>query len=217
MKAPGRHGTSPPNPLFSFATPAPRAPLNSASSTAAVMTKSKTENLECAKKGGAKAKKPSGARFTAPPGWIQGDFLPSTVMAGDVENLVADGLMAEGSWRLSEGEIEPEPRGGERVLLLPHVERGFSMPPHPFFRGFLNFSGAQLHHFPPNAISYLAALIAMCECFLGCPPHWVYSSTYSPFGPNVSKKPILVIVRLMSSSFAVVWGFRRGVGVRFRR
>jgi hypothetical protein len=52
------------------------------------------------------------------------------------------------------------------------VERGFSLPPHPFFRGFLNFFGAQLHHFPPNAIAYLSAYVTFCECFLGCPAHW---------------------------------------------
>jgi hypothetical protein len=98
--------------------------------------------------------------------------LPSTVTAEDLEGLVDDGLQAPGSWRLSEGEVEPAPRPGERVLLLTHVERGFSLPPHPFFRGFLNFFGAQIHQFPPNAISYLAAFVSMCENFLGCHPHW---------------------------------------------
>jgi hypothetical protein len=73
---------------------------------------------------------------------------------------------------LPKGEVEPEPRDGERVLLLTHIERGFSMPPHPFFRAFLNYFGAQLHHLPPNAIAYLSCFITLCECFLGCPPHW---------------------------------------------
>ena len=44
--------------------------------------------------------------------------------------------------------------------------------PHPFFQAFLNFFGAQLHHFPPNTIVYLAAFVSMCENFLGCRPHW---------------------------------------------
>lgn len=135
------------------------------------MTKGKTEKLERAKKG-VKEKKPSGARSSAPPGQIQGDFLRSTVTAEDVKNLVVDGLIANKSWRLPEGETEPEPREGERVLLLSHVERGFSLPPHPFFRGFLNFFGAQLHHFPPHAIAYLSMFVTLCECFLGCSPHW---------------------------------------------
>ena len=96
----------------------------------------------------------------------------STVTAQDVENLVADGLVAAGSWRLPGTEAESEPREGERVLLTTHLERGFALPPHPFFRNFLNFFGAQLHHFLPNAIAYLAAFVTLCECFLGCPAHW---------------------------------------------
>lgn len=63
-------------------------------------------------------------------------------------------------------------RGDERVLLVTHLERGFSLPPHPFFHAFLDFFGAQLHHLPPNAVVYLAAFISLCENFLGCPAHW---------------------------------------------
>jgi hypothetical protein len=120
----------------------------------------------------AKGKKPSSARAGAPAGFITGDFLPSTVTEQNLQDLVADGLIAEGSWRLPGKEAEPEPREGERVLLTTHVERGFSLPPHPFFRGFLNFFGAQLHHFAPNTIAYLSAYVTFCECFLGCPAHW---------------------------------------------
>ena len=36
----------------------------------------------------------------------------------------------------------------------------------------MNHFGAQLHHFPPNAITHLSAFIVLCECFIGCPPHW---------------------------------------------
>lgn len=139
------------------------------------MAKDKTRALERAKKTTSKGKKTakgSTSRSTLPPGWIQGDWIPSSVSREDLENLIIDGLLAEGSWRLPEGESEPAPRDEERVLLMTHVERGFSLPPHPFFRGFLNFFGAQMHHFPPNTISYLAAFVSMCENFLGCHPHW---------------------------------------------
>ncbi|KAI5018814.1 hypothetical protein ZWY2020_043702 [Hordeum vulgare] len=44
-------------------------------------------------------------------------------------------MIANKSWRLpAEGETEPAPQEGERVLLLSHVYRGYSLPPHPFFR-----------------------------------------------------------------------------------
>ncbi|KAI5015257.1 hypothetical protein ZWY2020_056647 [Hordeum vulgare] len=82
-------------------------------------------------------------------------------------------MIAHKSWRLpAERETEPAPREGECVMLLSHVHRGFSLPPHPFFKGIMNHFGAQLHHFPPNAIAHLSAFVVLCECFIGCPPHW---------------------------------------------
>ena len=141
------------------------------------MVKDKTAALERAKKatGAAKGKKQnrgSSSRAGLPPGWIQGDWIWSSLRQEDLDQLVESGLIAKGAARLPEGETEPQPRPGECVLLATHVDRGFSLPPHPFFRGFLNFFGAQLHHFSPNTITYLAAFVSMCENFLGCRPHW---------------------------------------------
>ena len=60
--------------------------------------------------------------------------MPSTVAEEDLNGLVVDGLLAPGSWRLPEdGEIEPAARLEERFLITTHLERGFSLPPHPFF------------------------------------------------------------------------------------
>ncbi|KAI5013210.1 hypothetical protein ZWY2020_028164 [Hordeum vulgare] len=54
----------------------------------------------------------------------------------DMLELVEQGMIEHKTWRLpTEGETEPAPQEGERVLLLSHVHRGFSLPPHPFFRG----------------------------------------------------------------------------------
>ena len=50
----------------------------------------------------------------------------------DLEDLVEGGLIAHGSWRLSGNETESQPQEGECVLLATHVDRGFSLPPHPF-------------------------------------------------------------------------------------
>ena len=109
-------------------------------------------------------------------------------MKEDLENHAADNLIAHGSWRLSEGESEPQPREGECILLTTHVKRGFSLPPHPFFWGFLNFFGAQIHHFPPNTISYLAAVISMCENFLGCQLHWgLFKHVFTSHSQSVKK------------------------------
>ena len=138
------------------------------------MVKEKTAALECMKKVTAKGKKAARGPSSwsgLPPGWIHGDWICSTIEQVDLERLIEDAMIADKSWRLPEGESEPQPREGERVLLTTHVERGFYLPPHPFFRGFLNFFGAQIHHFPPSTILYLAAFISLCENFLGCQPH----------------------------------------------
>ena len=141
------------------------------------MVKDKTAALERPKKatGAVKGKKQnrgSSSRSALPPGWIQGDWIRSSLRQEDLDELAESGLITKGVARLPEGEMEPQPRPGECVLLATHVDRGFSLPPHPFFRGFLNFFGAQLHHFSPNTIMYLAAFVSMCENFLGCRPHW---------------------------------------------
>ena len=119
------------------------------------MVKDKTAALERAKKatGAAKGKKPSrgsSSRSGLPPGWIQGDWIRSLIRQKDLTDLEESGLIAKGAARLPKGETEPQPRPSECVLLATHVDRGFSLPPHPFFCGFLNFFGAQLHHFSPT-------------------------------------------------------------------
>ena len=152
------------------------------------MMKGQTSKLEAQKKkkkGGASTQRRQRA---LPAGWIQGDFLPSSVTENDVLELVEHGMVANKSWRLPEGETEPAPKEGERVLLLSHVARGFSLPPHPFFRGIMNYFGAQLHHFPPNAIAHLSAFITLYECFIGCPPHWgLFKYVFSARSQTVKK------------------------------
>ncbi|KAI4987173.1 hypothetical protein ZWY2020_019973 [Hordeum vulgare] len=131
------------------------------------MTKGKTSKLEVRKK--KKAAAPAQRRQRAlPTGWIQGDFLPSTVTKEDMLELVEQGMIEHKTWRLPEGETAPQ-RGASCCSIR---VRGFSLPPHPFFRGIMNHFGAQLHHFPPNAIAHLSAFVGLCECFIGCPPHW---------------------------------------------
>ena len=148
------------------------------------MGKDKTAALERAKKATAKAKGKrtnrggSSSRSGLPAGWIQGDWIRSAITRDDLDDLVEGGFIPHKSARLPRDETEPQPREGECVLLATHIDCGFSLPPHPFFRGFLNFFGAQLHHFTPNTIVYLAAFVSMCENFLGCRPHWGALQTY---------------------------------------
>ena len=88
----------------------------------------------------------------------------------------------------SPGEEEPFPQEGERVLLLSHVERGFSLPPHPFLLDFLAFTGSQLHHIVPNTITLLASFFTLCEGFLVIEPHWhLFCSIYTIKPQKVKK------------------------------
>ena len=141
------------------------------------MVKDKTAALERAKKATMKAKGRatswggSSSRTGLPRGWIQRDWIRSTIRQKDLDDLADEGLIPHGSTRLPGKEWHPQPQEGECVLLATHVDHGFSLLPHPFFRGFLNFFGAQLHHFTPNSIVYLATFVSLCENFLGCRPH----------------------------------------------
>ena len=104
------------------------------------MGKDKTAALERAKKATATAKskgkkmsRGSSSRSGLPPGWIQGDWTGSTIRQEDLDDLEAGGLIAPGSGRLPGNELEPQPQEVECVLLATHVNRGFSLPRHPFF------------------------------------------------------------------------------------
>ena len=154
--------------------------IHSSRASSATMVKEKTAALERAKKATAMGKakgRPSSrggssSRSRLPKGWVQGDWIRSTITEKDLNDLANEGLIPHGSARLPGTECQPQPQEGECVLLATHIDRGFSLPPSVFFRGFLNFFGAQLHHFNPNSIAYLAAFVSMCENFLGCRPHW---------------------------------------------
>ena len=155
-------------------------PIHSSRASPATMVKEKTAALERVKKataagkakGRASSRGGSSSRSRLPKGWVQGDWIRSTITETDLNDLANEGLIPHGSARLPGTEWQPQPQEGECVLLATHVDRGFYLPPNLFFRGFLNFFGAQLHHFTPNSIVYLAAFISLCENFLGFRPHW---------------------------------------------
>ena len=101
------------------------------------MVKDKTAALERTKKAtgvvkGKKTSRGSSSRSGLPPGWIQGDWIRSSIRQEDLTELEETGLIVEGAARLPKGEMEPQPRPGKCVLLATHVDRGFSLPPHPF-------------------------------------------------------------------------------------
>lgn len=121
--------------------------------------------------------------------WYQGDWLPSRVTEKEERDLVAGGFVPEMKWRLPDAsKVKPAPNPDERLLLTSHIDRGFSMPPHPFFRAFLNYFGMQLRHLPPSAMTYLASFMSLCENFIGTDPHWFFFQTQVHLPPAKYKE-----------------------------
>ena len=81
------------------------------------MGKEKTAALERAKKvtGAAKSKKAnrgSSSRSGLPLGWIQGDWIRSSLRQEDLDDMAELGLIVHESAQLPEGETEPQPATG---------------------------------------------------------------------------------------------------------
>jgi hypothetical protein len=101
----------------------------------------------------------------------------STVVVGDLEALVADGLLrplsggAQSKWT-APSEADPTPPLGYMVSFIPFHERGFGVPVSRFMRALLHYYGVELHNFNPNSIAQAAIFAAVCEGFLGIDPHW---------------------------------------------
>ena len=82
------------------------------------MGKDKTVALERTKKETATAKskgkkmsRGSSSRSGLPPGWIQGDWIRSTIWQEDLDDLAAGGLIAPESARMPGNKLEPQPGG----------------------------------------------------------------------------------------------------------
>lgn len=133
----------------------------------ATMIGEKTREIE--KKEKKRTKKGLSSSIAPPlPGWIQGDWLPSTVIKEQVLQLVADGLVPEEGWRLpAPGELEPVPHLDERVLLISHIERAFSLLPHPFSRLSLDILVPSSTTFPQMPLLICLASFPFVKISLG--------------------------------------------------
>ncbi|KAI5013581.1 hypothetical protein ZWY2020_037094 [Hordeum vulgare] len=95
---------SPRSSRSSLRAPSLLLPLLLAGPAALTMTKATTNFSREEEEGGLAAAGTAG-------GWIHRDFLPSTVTADDLLELVEHGMIANKSWRLpAEGETEPAPQ-----------------------------------------------------------------------------------------------------------
>jgi hypothetical protein len=127
----------------------------------------------------------------------------STVIVGDLEALVADGLLCplsggpQPEWMVP-SEADPTPPPGYVVSFIPFHERGFGVPASRFMRALLHYYGVELHNFNPNSIAQAAIFAVVCEGFLGIDPHWdLWTHLFSVelFASTTEAKKVRVAVR----------------------
>ena len=106
------------------------------------------------------AKKPQsthgGGSGTAAPAATQVNWTKSTVTTLMLQEYVNCGELppkTEISWRAAGEEIRPNPKEGEVVVFLDHVQRGFRPPPGSlFFRRVLKYYGLRPQDIAPNSV-----------------------------------------------------------------
>jgi hypothetical protein len=102
----------------------------------------------------------------------------STVTAGDLEALVAEGLLrplsgdSQPEWMAPPSGAAPSPPPGYVLSFISFHERGFGVPASRFMWAILHVYGVELHNLSPNSISQAAIFAAVCEGYLGIAPHW---------------------------------------------
>ncbi|KAK1680759.1 hypothetical protein QYE76_041607 [Lolium multiflorum] len=89
---------------------------------------------------------------------------------------VASGVIPEFNkerWRVPPAnEVEPLPRPGEFVLFLSFLDRGFALPTSDFLRQLLAFYNIKVSDLGPHSVQQISLFVALCECYLGCPPYF---------------------------------------------
>jgi hypothetical protein len=128
----------------------------------------------------------------------------STVMADDLEALVADGLLcplsgdSQPEWMAPPSGATPSPPLGYVVSFVSFHERGFGVPVSRFMRAILYVYGVELHNLSPNSISQAAIFAAVCEGYLGIAPHWdLWTHLFSAelFASSTGERSVRMAVR----------------------
>ncbi|KAK1685170.1 hypothetical protein QYE76_046018 [Lolium multiflorum] len=86
---------------------------------------------------------------------------------------VASGVIPEFKlerWRVPPAnEVEPLPRF---VIFLSFLDRGFALPTSDFLRQLLAFYSIKVSDLGPHSVQQISLFVALCECYLGCPPYF---------------------------------------------
>ncbi|KAK1628284.1 hypothetical protein QYE76_002599 [Lolium multiflorum] len=104
---------------------------------------------------------------------------------------VAAGIIPEFKrerWRVPAANEEPLPRPGEFVLFLSFLDRGLALPSSDFFRQLLSFYNIKVSDLGPHSVQQIVLFVALCECYLGCPPYFpLWVSIFYGRATRVSK------------------------------
>jgi hypothetical protein len=128
----------------------------------------------------------------------------STVTVGDLEALVADGLLRplsgdpQPEWMVPSSGADLTPPPGYVLSFVSFHERGFGVPASRFMRALLHYYGVELHNFNPNSIAQAAIFAAVCEGFWGLTPTGIcgpISSPWSFFALTTGEKKVCMAVR----------------------
>ena len=115
--------------------------------------------------------------------FVQGKWMASSVMEGNIEELREAGYLAAEivHWLPAKKQIIPTPEPNERVVFIPHFLHGLAFPLHPFARRLMFYYGLDFHDLAPNSFLHISAFIIVCEAFLRIPPPptWACSPRYS--------------------------------------
>ena len=104
---------------------------------------------------------------------MKSDWLPTkvddTILADYVKTGNLDPQNVIG-WRTGFGEDLPNPKEGEIVVFVEHLERGFKPPGSKFLRDAMAFMNVRLQDLGPNSISNLCQFQVFCEAYLRIEP-----------------------------------------------
>jgi hypothetical protein len=96
-----------------------------------------------------------------------------------LEELIEEGLLrpitstVAPEWiTLEKGVDVPNPLAGYVLSFMAFHERGLGISASRFLRALPSWYEVELHNFNPNSIVQAAIFAAVCEGYLGIPPHW---------------------------------------------
>ena len=97
------------------------------------------------------------------------NWVVSRVTEEDLNVYVQTGVLAKKEvihWRVPGNEARPEPKDGEVVVFMDHMDRSFSPPGSRFFRDVLHFFKLHPQDSRPNSVSNICNFQVFYEVYL---------------------------------------------------